>query len=230
MPAVRIGPFASSSRPTRCSARRGSPGPARDEPPARAPSRPRRPDATAARNPSMRASTTRDVPPSRIVAVELLCVRYLWDDADYLWLTQRAPDEDRFLSCNLNMSWPDRPDGRPAMPATGDRAAIDRRLARNLRPYDHHDAACRRSRSRADDDRFGGWLAYSNFDRAWKAVNTLHQLLRRTASGCASGRATCSSRAVGGESHRQLRQDRRDQLLGNEPLRALRPRRSTRPA
>ena len=36
-------------------------------------------------------------------AVELLCIRYLWDDADYLWLTQRVPDEDRFLSCNLTI-------------------------------------------------------------------------------------------------------------------------------
>ena len=24
-------------------------------------------------------------------AAELLCIRYLWDDADYLWLTQRVP-------------------------------------------------------------------------------------------------------------------------------------------
>src|SRR6516162_9889612 len=28
----------------------------------------------------------RDVPTSRTIAVELLCVRYLWDDAEYLWL------------------------------------------------------------------------------------------------------------------------------------------------
>ena len=48
-----------------------------------------------------------EAPRSRLVAVELLCIRYLWDDADYLWLTQRVPDEDRFLSCNLNISWPD---------------------------------------------------------------------------------------------------------------------------
>jgi hypothetical protein len=34
------------------------------------------------------------------------------------------------------------------------------------------------SRTRSEDDRFEGWLSYSNFDRAWKAVNTLHALLR----------------------------------------------------
>ena len=49
-----------------------------------------------------------------MVAVELLCVRYLWDDAEYLWLTQRAPDQDRFLSCNLNISWPDQ--AAPSVP------------------------------------------------------------------------------------------------------------------
>ena len=49
----------------------------------------------------------RNVPPANIVALELLCVRFLWDEADYLWITQRAPDEERFLSCNVNFSWPD---------------------------------------------------------------------------------------------------------------------------
>jgi hypothetical protein len=39
------------------------------------------------------------------------------------------------------------------------------------------------SRSRAEDDRFAGWLAYSNFDRTWKAVNTLHQMLRSRGLG-----------------------------------------------
>ena len=116
-----------------------------------------------------------ETPRARVVAVELLCIRYLWDDADFLWLTQRAPDEDRFLSCSLNISWPDQ-----------DAA---------LRPMSHdeevnvlttlHDAFDQMiintrvvsSRSRIEDDRFGGWLAYSNFDRAFKALGGLHQLL-----------------------------------------------------
>src|SRR5207247_37572 len=47
-----------------------------------------------------------EVEPSRIVAVEHLCVRYLWDDASYLWLSQGVPEDQRFLSCSLNISWP----------------------------------------------------------------------------------------------------------------------------
>ena len=39
------------------------------------------------------------------------------------------------------------------------------------------------SRSREDEDRFAGWLSYSNFDRAWKSVNTLHELLRARGLG-----------------------------------------------
>ena len=38
------------------------------------------------------------VPLVRVVGVEHLCVRYLWDDAAYLWLTQKRSDEERFLS------------------------------------------------------------------------------------------------------------------------------------
>jgi DnaJ domain len=116
------------------------------------------------------------VDPLRIVAVELLCVRYLWDDADYLWLTQRAPDEDRFLSCNLNISWPDQSANLRA-DAIGDAAATVSAL-REI--FDRMIITTRAvtSRSREDADRFAGWLAYSNFDRAWKSVNTMHELLR----------------------------------------------------
>ena len=39
------------------------------------------------------------------------------------------------------------------------------------------------SRSRIEDDQFGGWLAYSNFDRAFKAVGVLHELLKSRGLG-----------------------------------------------
>jgi len=39
------------------------------------------------------------------------------------------------------------------------------------------------SRSRVDDDRFAGWISYSNFDRSWKAVNTFHQFLQSRGLG-----------------------------------------------
>jgi hypothetical protein len=118
----------------------------------------------------------RDVHPSRVVAVELLCVRYLWDEADYLWLTQRAPDEDRFLSCNLNMSWPDQ-SGADSAADPGHREPVMTTLTEifDQMIITTHVVT---SRSRAQEDRFAGWLSYSNFDRAWKAVNSLHELSR----------------------------------------------------
>jgi hypothetical protein len=121
------------------------------------------------------------VPPARIVGVELLCVRYLWDDAEYLWLTQRAPDEDRFLSCNLNISWPDQ--------GAADRGETIRDQASTLailhELVDQMIITTRvvSSRTREDEDRFAGWLSYSNFDLAWKSVNTLHELLRARGLG-----------------------------------------------
>jgi hypothetical protein len=117
----------------------------------------------------------KQVPPERIVAVEHFCVRYLWDEADYLWLTQRVPDEDRFLSCNLNLTWPD-PTWNDQGAAPFDRTAI---VALLHEAFDLLIIQTRAitSRSRVDNDRFGGWISYSNFDRSWKAVNTLHQFL-----------------------------------------------------
>jgi hypothetical protein len=116
------------------------------------------------------------VDPARLVGVELLCVRYLWDDVEYLWLSQRAPDEDRFLSCNLNISWPDSAASERAV-AIGDQAAI---VAALQDIFDQMIITTRvvASRSRADEHRFAAWISYSNFDRAWKSVNTLHEHLR----------------------------------------------------
>jgi hypothetical protein len=118
---------------------------------------------------------------SKIVAMELLCVRYLWDDADYLWITQRAPDDERFLSCNLNLSWPDQSSQGQAAAITDHAATI----AMLQEIVDHMIITSRAvaSRARAEDDRFGGWLSYSSFDRAWKAVNTIHELLRSRGMG-----------------------------------------------
>jgi hypothetical protein len=123
----------------------------------------------------------KNVPPSSIVALELLCVRFLWDEADYLWITERAPDEERFLSCSLNFCWPDPSiAGQQAAPI--DPSSV---IATLQDVFDQMIIATRvvSSRSRVADDRFEGWLSYSNFDRAWKAVSTIHQLLRARGHG-----------------------------------------------
>jgi hypothetical protein len=117
-----------------------------------------------------------DVSPVRLVGVEHLCVRYLWDDADYLWLTQKQPDEERFLSCSLNLSWPDQGQAFGS-PSDKESAAIASKL---VDVFDHMVVATRviTSRSHAGEHQFAGWLTYSSFDRSWKALKTLHDALR----------------------------------------------------
>jgi hypothetical protein len=121
-----------------------------------------------------------NVPPARLVAVEHLCVRYLWDDAAYLWLTRKQPDEERFLSCSLNLTWPDR-----------DQAVfLDEREAAKIvaslsEIFDHMIVSTRviTSRSHIDEFEFGGWLSYPSFDRSWKALKTLHDAVRSRGLG-----------------------------------------------
>jgi hypothetical protein len=123
----------------------------------------------------------RAIPAARLVAVELLCVRYLWDDADYLWLTQKVPDDERFLSCNVNLSWPDQDAAARSM----SHDEVAQVLATLQEVFDKITVETRvvTSRCRVEDERFGGWLAYSNFDRAYKAVNTLHEILKSRGLG-----------------------------------------------
>jgi DnaJ domain len=116
-----------------------------------------------------------ETPRARLVAVELLCIRYLWDDADFLWLTQRAPDEDRFLSCSLNISWPDQ--DAASRPMSHDEGAFVLTSLQDAFDQMIINTRVVSSRSSPEGDRFTGWLAYSNFDRAFKAVGALHQLL-----------------------------------------------------
>ena len=86
--------------------------------------------------------------PSLLVAIELLCVRYIWDEADYLWLTQRVPDEEWFLSCSLNLMWPD-PSWVDTNPAGLDRAAIVAPSRTHL-PHDYQHAS-RSSQSHVEE-------------------------------------------------------------------------------
>lgn len=118
----------------------------------------------------------RDVSPTRIVAVEHLCVRYLWDDVDFLGLTQKASEADRFLSCSLSLTWPD--------PELGDKVHVETETDSILRAlsevFDQVVVATRAasSRSHTDDGRFTGWLSYNTFDLSWKSLKTLHESLR----------------------------------------------------
>lgn len=117
----------------------------------------------------------KDVPPQRLVAVELLCVRYLWDQASYLWLNQKSSDDDRFLSCSVNISWPDQGQG-PLQLAEREDEEI---LASLSEVFDHQVLSTRAvsSRSHTHDGGFTGWLTYSSFDRTWKSIRLLQEAL-----------------------------------------------------
>jgi hypothetical protein len=122
-----------------------------------------------------------DRPSTRLVGVEHLCVRYLWDDAAYLFLTQRRPDEERFLSCSLNLSWPDQ--GQTELQLDEKNSA--KVVADLVEIFDHLVVSTRvgTSRSHAADGQFAGWLSYSSFDRSWKALKTLHDAVRSRGLG-----------------------------------------------
>ncbi len=149
---------------------------------AQSPARP-----AAAARPQRRADAVhpgihdRNVDPSHLVGLEHLCVRYLWDEGDYLWLTQRVPDEERFLSCSLNLMWPD-PTWVDARSPDLNRSSI---IARLQEAFDHTIINTRvvSTQSHVEDDRFEGWMSYSNFDRSWKAVNTIHEFLNERGLG-----------------------------------------------
>lgn len=118
----------------------------------------------------------RDVPAERTVGVEHLCVRYLWDDAVYLWLTQKQSDEERFLSCSLHVTWPDQNQSTAGL----NDKEIDEIIADLVDIFDHMVVLTRvvTSRCHAEDHQFTGWLSYSSFDRSWKALKCLHDAIR----------------------------------------------------
>jgi hypothetical protein len=112
------------------------------------------------------------VPPTKLVACEHLCVRYLWDDSAYLWLVHKQSDEERFLSCSLNLSWPDQIQG--ALMSEREAAPIVQSLSEI---FDHMVVSSRAvtSRSYIDVQQFAGWLSYSSFERSSKALKVLHE-------------------------------------------------------
>jgi hypothetical protein len=123
----------------------------------------------------------KELDPRRIVAVEHLCVRYLWDDVSYLWLGQGVPEEERFLSCSLSINWPDTARIQPGaeIPAQADILEALGEI------FDAMIIGTRviNSRSRSDDGRFAGWLSYSGFERSSRALDELHRALRQRGLG-----------------------------------------------
>ncbi len=123
----------------------------------------------------------KDIDPVHLVAIEHLCVRYQWDDAGVLWLGQAVPEEQRFLSCSLNLSWRDVAGNASNAGITGSEEILT--VLSEIFDATIIGTRAINSRAQIDDGRFAGWLSYSGFDRSLKAMQGLHQALRRRGMG-----------------------------------------------
>jgi hypothetical protein len=107
--------------------------------------------------------------PSRLVTVEKLWVRH---EAEHVWLLQDGPRDDTFLSCCLNLSWPDPAlAGAPAADGPGTERAL--RLLAEV--FDEMCTLTRvvASRRQAEGGRFSAWLSYGDAPRACAALRLL---------------------------------------------------------
>jgi hypothetical protein len=110
--------------------------------------------------------------PARVVAVEKLWVRY---EVDHVWLLHEGSSEDRFLSCCLNISWPD-PSLASRAESLPDAEEILKKLTEAFEVV-RRKIKVTAARSEVRDHRFQGWLSYAGTQLAWKAFNKLHQEL-----------------------------------------------------
>jgi hypothetical protein len=108
--------------------------------------------------------------PTKVVDIEKLWVRF---EVDHLWLLQDGGREDRFLSCCLNISWPD--------PELANQAGTIpdgvETLAKLREVFDdvHIHTPANNSRCKVEDHKFQGWLSYPNTQLAWNAFQKLHE-------------------------------------------------------
>jgi hypothetical protein len=106
--------------------------------------------------------------PNTVVAVEKLLVRY---EVDQLWLMQDGKREDRYLSCTLNLSWPDQGIHPEQVP---DAEEILKKISEAFEDV-HLNTPVSNSRGKVEDGRFEGWLSYPSTQLAWAALNRLHE-------------------------------------------------------
>ena len=115
------------------------------------------------------------IDPAQVVDVEKVTIRY---EADHVWLITDRVREDGYLSCCLNVTWPD-PDLGPSPRATIPNAEPILKAAWT-RSFGGPQQCGRRpisARSSVVDGRFAGWLSFTNDQRANAAFETLRELL-----------------------------------------------------
>jgi hypothetical protein len=110
--------------------------------------------------------------PARVVDVEKLWIRY---EIDHVWLLHEGSSEERFLSCCLNISWPD-----PSLASRAESLPDAEEILKKL--TEAYDVVRRKIKvtgawSEVQDHQFQGWLSYAGTQLAWNAFNKLHQEL-----------------------------------------------------
>jgi hypothetical protein len=118
------------------------------------------------------------VDPARVVAIESFWIRY---QDEYIWLHQDTPAEERFLSCSLNIAWPD-----PTVPAfqcsdEDARLILDALGAAFEAMREKMDAVS--SGSKVEHHQFAGWLSYPDIRRATAAFERLRDDLHARGLG-----------------------------------------------
>ena len=103
------------------------------------------------------------------------------------WLAQKQPDDERFLSCSLNLNWPEPGAGGPVSSHRKDASAFVRSL---VEIFDHMVVTTRVISALPFGRRRVCRLAYL-FKLRWtsKATKTLHDAVRFRVSACGNGLA-----------------------------------------
>jgi hypothetical protein len=132
----------------------------------------------AGRHADRQANPDVDVPPLRLVDVEMLVIRFE-NENPLTFLLEAA--EHRNLSCSVNLSWPSK-----AVDAGSIRAAVTGETLETLSAaFDKATTSARAiaARSSVDEGRFAGWLTFSSVARAEEGFKVLRAALNDSGFG-----------------------------------------------
>jgi curved DNA-binding protein CbpA len=125
-------------------------------------------------------SDDKNVDPTKLVDVEKLWIRF---EVEHIWILQEAagPHDERFLSCSLNIAWPD--DALAAQAASIPHAEVTLRDLTEVFDKVSAQTGAASAHRKVEDHTFAGWLSYTNVDRAWEAFKQLRDALHARGLG-----------------------------------------------
>ena len=111
------------------------------------------------------------VDPALIVGVEKLSIRY---ELDHIWIITDHSSDRRYLSCCLNLTWPD---GDTALDVDPDHAETTLRSLNEVFDALRVQSRAVGSNAAVTDGRFAGWLSYATGEQASAAFGLLREML-----------------------------------------------------